>query len=104
MAEGKIRCNKVYEDEVFLSFRDINPQAPVHILIIPKKHITKLHDTDDISLLGRLLNLAGRIAKDEGISENGYRIIINTNRDAGQSVEHLHLHLMGGRVMKWPPG
>ncbi len=104
MAEGKIKCNKVYEDETFLAFRDINPQAPVHILIIPRKHIAKLHDTNDASLLGRLLYLASGIAKDEGIAEGGYRIVINNNRDAGQSVEHLHLHLLGGRIMKWPPG
>lgn len=104
MAEGKIKCNKVREDEDFLSFRDINPQAPVHILIIPKKHIVKLHDTKDASLLGELLNLASMIAQDEGIAESGYRVVINSGRDAGQSVEHLHLHLLGGRVMKWPPG
>jgi histidine triad (HIT) family protein len=104
MAKGEIQCNKVYEDEEFLAFRDINPQAPVHILIIPKKHITKLHDVKDILLLGGLLNLASKIAIDEGIAETGYRVVINTNRDAGQSVEHLHLHLLGGRIMRWPPG
>ncbi len=104
MAEGKIRCDRVYEDENFLAFRDINPQAPVHILIIPKKHIARLHDTGDLLLLGKLLNLASKIALDEKISETGYRVVINTNRDAGQSIGHLHLHLMGGRIMKWPPG
>ncbi len=104
MAEGAIKCDKFYEDETFLAFRDINPQAPVHILLIPKKHIAKLHDTEDAELLGGLLKLASRIAKNEGISESGYRVVINNNRDAGQSVEHLHLHILGGRVMKWPPG
>ncbi len=104
MAEGKMQCSKVYEDEKFLSFRDINPQAPVHILIIPKKHIEKLHDAKDVSLLGELLNLASRIARDEGIADSGYRVVVNSGRDAGQSVEHLHAHLLGGRVMKWPPG
>ena len=104
MAKGEIECNRVYEDEDFLAFRDINPQAPIHILIIPKKHIVRLHDTEDVLLMGKLLSLASRIARDEGIAETGYRIVINTNRNAGQSVEHLHVHLLGGRVMKWPPG
>jgi histidine triad (HIT) family protein len=104
MAKGEIKCNRVYEDENFLAFRDINPQAPIHILIIPKKHIARLYDTEDVLMLGKLLSLASRIARDEGIAETGYRIVINTNKNAGQSVEHLHIHLLGGRVMKWPPG
>ncbi|HOL22488.1 MAG TPA: histidine triad nucleotide-binding protein [bacterium] len=104
IGRGEIKCNRVYEDDNFIAFRDINPQAPVHILIIPKKHIAKLYDTEDISLLGRLLHIASKIAKDEGIEQSGYRVVINTNRNAGQSVEHLHLHLLGGRIMQWPPG
>lgn len=104
MGRGEIKCNKVYEDDTFLAFRDINPQAPVHILIIPKRHIAKLHDTEDISLLGELLKIAYNLARDEGIRDSGYRIVINTNRNAGQSVDHLHLHLLGGRIMQWPPG
>lgn len=101
---GEIKCSKVYEDDNFFAFRDINPQAPVHILIVPKKHIAKLYDTQDISILGGLLHIANRIAREEGIAENGYRVVINTNRNAGQSVDHLHLHLLGGRIMQWPPG
>jgi histidine triad (HIT) family protein len=104
MVKGEIKCNKVYEDDEFLAFRDINPQAPVHILVIPKKHIEKLYQTEEISLLGNLLHIASKIAKDERIEESGYRVVINTNRNAGQSVEHLHLHLLGGRLMHWPPG
>ncbi|MCX8082679.1 MAG: histidine triad nucleotide-binding protein [bacterium] len=104
IVRGEMKCSSVYEDNDFIAFRDINPQAPIHILIIPKKHIAKLYDTEDISILGQLLNIATKLAKKEGIEENGYRIVINTNRNAGQSVEHLHLHLLGGRVMQWPPG
>ena len=104
MAEGRMQCSRVYEDEKFLAFRDINPQAPVHILIFPKKHIEKLHDAADVSLLVELLNLASMIARDEGIADSGYRVVVNNGRDAGQSVEHLHVHLLGGRIMKWPPG
>lgn len=102
--KGEINCKKVYEDNSFFAFHDINPQAPVHILVIPKQHIAKLYEAQDTFLLGRLLQIASEIAKDEGIAESGYRIIINTNRNAGQSVEHLHLHLLGGRIMHWPPG
>jgi len=104
IVKGEIKCNKVYEDNEFLALRDINPQAPVHILVIPKKHIEKLYHTEEIAFLGRLLHIASKIAKDEGIEQSGYRIVINTNRNAGQSVEHLHLHLLGGRPMQWPPG
>ncbi|RLG99163.1 histidine triad nucleotide-binding protein [Candidatus Bathyarchaeota archaeon] len=104
IASGEIPAQIVYKDDEFVAFRDINPQAPVHILIIPKKHIPKLYDTDDEKLLGKMLVLANEIAKKEGISEDGYRIVINTNRNAGQSIDHLHLHLLGGRVMNWPPG
>jgi len=104
IAKEEIKSKKVYSDENFFAFHDINPQAPVHILIIPKKHISKLSDTNDKNILGEMLILANKIAKESGISETGYRIVINTNKDAGQSVDHLHLHLLGGRIMKWPPG
>ncbi len=104
IASGEIPAQIVYKDDEFVAFRDINPQAPVHILIIPRKHIPKLYDTDDEKLLGKMLVLANEIAKKEGISEDGYRIVINTNRNAGQSIDHLHLHLLGGRIMNWPPG
>ncbi len=104
MVSGKIPFKKVYEDDTFLAFRDINPQAPVHILIIPRKHISGLSATEDNVLLGSMLTLASSIAEKENIATSGYRIVINTNRDAGQTVSHLHLHLMGGRIMNWPPG
>ena len=104
IASGEIPAQIVYKDDEFVAFRDINPQAPVHILIIPRKHIPKLYDTNDEKLLGKMLVLANEIAKKEGISEDGYRIVINTNRNAGQSIDHLHLHLLGGRIMNWPPG
>lgn len=102
--KGEIEAKKVYEDEKFIAFRDVTPQAPVHIVIIPKEHIPKLYDTKSAELLGEILILINKLANTEGISESGYRVVINTNRESGQSVDHLHFHLMGGRVMNWPPG
>jgi histidine triad (HIT) family protein len=104
MVLGEIQCKKVYEDKECFAFKDINPQAPTHILIVPKKHISKLFETQDKVLLGNLLSVANIIAKEEGVEESGYRVVINTNKNAGQTVDHLHIHLLGGRVMKWPPG
>jgi histidine triad (HIT) family protein len=96
----------VYEDERVLAFRDVNPQAPVHILVVPKKGISQVSEAKagDEPLLGHLLTVAAEIARKEGIDASGYRLVINTGRDAGESVPHLHVHLMGGRPMKWPPG
>lgn len=104
--DGEIPCNKVYEDDEILAFRDINPQAPTHILVIPKKEIPSMKDIgdEDIELMGRLLRVAGKIAEQEGISETGYRAVFNCGRDAGMEIPHLHLHLIGGRAMTWPPG
>lgn len=106
MVTGAIKPDTVYEDEDFLAFRDINPQAPVHVLIIPKRHITTLNDVvaADTSLMGRLLLTAKALAQELGIAESGYRAAISCNRGGGQTVFHLHLHLLGGRHMKWPPG
>ncbi len=104
IVKGLIECEKIYSDENAIAFRDVNPQAPVHILVIPREHIGKLHDAKDYLLLGRLLSIASQLATREGIAKTGYRVVINTGRDAGQSVEHLHIHLLGGRIMKWPPG
>ena len=106
MVSGKIKPNTVYEDSDVLAFRDINPQAPVHILVIPKKHIATLNDLNqrDEGLVGKLITTAARIAKESGVAESGYRIVMNCNAEAGQSVFHVHLHLLGGRVMRWPPG
>jgi len=103
---GEIPANKVYEDDHAFAFRDINPQAPVHILLIPKKHIASLNDAtpEDHAVLGHLMCLAPRIAKQEGTAHNGFRVVINTGADAGQTVWHIHVHLMGGRPMAWPPG
>ncbi len=106
IASHEIQSDIVYEDEEFLAFRDINPQAPTHILIIPKKHIPTINDLsiEDAQLIGKMVLLAKKIANDEGISERGYRLVFNCNREGGQMVFHIHLHLLGGRAMGWPPG
>jgi histidine triad (HIT) family protein len=103
---GEIKPDTVYEDEDVLAFRDISPQAPTHILIIPKRHIATLNDLEpqDEALIGKLFLTAKKVAKGEGIDEKGYRTVINCNKEAGQSVFHIHMHLMGGRYMDWPPG
>ena len=95
----EIPADIVYEDELVLAFRDIAPQAPVHILIIPKKEIATVNDVsaEDEQVLGRLFKVAARIASDEGIAENGYRLIVNCNEDGGQEVFHIHMHILGGR-------
>lgn len=101
----QIPANIVYEDDLALAFTDVNPQAPVHILVIPKKQIPKLADAqpEDQALLGHLLLTAKRVAAEAGL-KNGYRLVINTDADGGQTVYHLHLHILGGRPMAWPPG
>ncbi len=101
----EIPADIVYEDEFALAFKDVNPQAPVHILVIPKKPIPKLADAQeqDSELLGHLLITAKKVAEQAGLT-NGYRLVINTGDDGGQTVYHLHLHILGGRQMKWPPG
>jgi histidine triad (HIT) family protein len=104
MVAGEIQADVVFEDDQVLAFRDINPQAPVHILLIPKTHIATLNDLDKQNLAGQLLTTAAKIAKQESLSEQGYRTVINCNDQGGQEVYHLHLHLLGGRQMTWPPG
>lgn len=106
MVSGEIEPDKVYEDEQVLAFRDINPQAPLHVLVIPKKHIATLNDLDDthLPLVGRMVEAATIIAAQEGYADRGYRTVINCNAEAGQSVFHIHLHLLAGRAMHWPPG
>lgn len=103
---GEIPANKVYEDDHSLAFRDVNPQSPTHVLLIPKKHIRSLNEStaEDHAVLGHLLCVAPQIARQEGIADGGFRVVINTGADAGQSVWHIHLHVMGGRPMAWPPG
>ena len=102
----EIPSSIVYEDDRVLAFNDINPQAPTHVLIVPKRHIASLNDLnqEDDALVGELVRRAAAIAKERGIAAGGYRTVFNTNRDAGQTVFHLHLHLLGGRGMEWPPG
>lgn len=104
--DREIPADIVYEDDLCLAFRDINPAAPVHILVIPKKAIPKLAEAkgEDHSILGHLLIKASEIARSEGLEEGGYRVVINNGEGAGQTVFHLHLHLMGGRPFTWPPG
>jgi histidine triad (HIT) family protein len=94
------------EDDRAMAFRDIAPQAPVHVLVIPKKHLTNLFDAteEDVELLGHLLHLGAQIAEREGMKGRGYRTVVNSGAEAGQSVFHLHLHMLGGRPMRWPPG
>jgi histidine triad (HIT) family protein len=104
IARGEIPAQMVVNSKEIAAFRDLNPQAPVHILIIPKKHIASLDDASDSELLGRMIAMAAAIARQEKIAKTGYRAVINTGRDGGQSVDHLHIHLLGGRAMSWPPG
>ena len=104
IARKEIPAKLVAEDEHSLAFRDINPQAPVHVLVIPKEHVPSLNEARDAAMLGRLSLMAANIARAEGISADGYRTVLNTNSAAGQTVFHIHLHLLGGRAMHWPPG
>jgi len=106
IVSGDIQGDIVHQDDEILAFLDINPQAPTHILIIPKKHIATVNDLaeEDQQLIGKLFSDAKALAKQEGLSERGYRLVMNCNADAGQTVFHIHLHLLGGRTMKWPPG
>ncbi len=104
MVAGAIKPNVVFEDENILAFRDISPQAPVHILIIPKHHIPTLNELDDTLIAVQLLQTAVKLAKQEGLSDTGYRTVFNCNKHGGQEVYHLHLHLLGGRQLTWPPG
>ena len=106
IAAGEMAADKVFEDDQAVAIRDLKPQAPTHILIVPKEHLESLNDVSqsDEALLGHLMRLASKIANQVGIAENGFRAVINTGEEAGQSVEHLHVHLLGGRSMAWPPG
>ncbi len=103
--EGKIPSTSVFQDELGYAFADINPKAPVHVLVVPREHIASLDAAhkDNRALLGHLLWAAAEIARKKGLA-NGYRIVVNTGQDGGQTMDHLHLHLLGGRMMTWPPG
>ncbi len=104
--QGKIPSQKVYEDDQDFAFKDINPEAPAHVLIIPKKHIESINelDEDNAQVIGHIYVAAKKIAKELGIAESGYRVVANCGRDAGQTVFHIHFHLLGGRNLNWPPG
>ncbi|GMR09073.1 MAG: histidine triad nucleotide-binding protein [Gammaproteobacteria bacterium] len=106
MVSAEIQPDRVYEDDEVLAFRDISPQAPVHILIIPKQHIATLNDASEghAMLMGKLMLVAKQLAVQEGIDQDGYRTVINCNQHGGQAVYHIHVHLLGGRQMGWPPG
>ena len=106
IAAGETDTDLIYEDEKVVAFSDINPQAPVHILIVPKKHISTINDIseEDSKLLGHVYQTAADLAEKNNIAESGYRIVSNCGDDGGQTVYHIHFHLLGGRVMQWPPG
>ena len=106
IAAGEIPANILYSDEDVLAFRDINPQAPLHALVIPRKHIATINDlpADDAALVGKLFLAAKQVAKEAGYAEDGYRVVMNCGLDAGQTVFHIHLHVLAGRALSWPPG
>jgi histidine triad (HIT) family protein len=104
IAAGEIPVKLVAESPSCVAFRDISPQAPTHILVIPRAHIASLDAVSDPTIVAEMATMARQLARDEGIAESGYRIVMNTGDDGGQSVHHLHLHLLGGRAMSWPPG
>ncbi len=101
---GEIPATILKRADGMMAFQDLNPQAPTHLLVIPTDHLASLNDAKDPQLLGRLLGFARDLARDAGIAQRGYRVVVNTNPDGGQTVFHLHLHLLGGRPMTWPPG
>ena len=106
IAQGEIPAQLVRQDEETVAFRDLNPMAPVHVLVIPRRHIASLNDAtaQDRDVMGTLLVAAREIAAAENIADSGYRVVMNTGGDAGQTVSHVHLHVLGGRAMRWPPG
>lgn len=106
IVSGEIPASITYQDEDVVAFRDLHPQAPTHILIVPRKHIATVNDLEsgDAALVGKLFLAAKQIAAEHGFTHNGYRLVMNTNHEAGQSVFHIHLHLLAGRTFHWPPG
>ncbi|WP_425446116.1 histidine triad nucleotide-binding protein [Dethiothermospora halolimnae] len=106
IVDGEIPSEKVYEDDKVVAFNDVNPQSPVHILVIPKRHISSVKEIDDDNshLVSHIHLVINKIAKDKGLYEKGFRIVNNCGEDGGQTVNHLHYHLLGGRQLKWPPG
>ena len=104
IVKKEVPASIVAENGHCIAFRDINPQAPTHILVIPRQHVASLNELKDPAVIGQMHHMAAQLAKTEGLAERGYRTVINTNADAGQTVFHIHLHLLGGRRMTWPPG
>lgn len=106
IAAGDIDSDIVFQDDAVVAFRDTNAQAPTHVLVIPRKHVATINDLDesDVDTVGRLFLAAARVAKDEGVDQSGYRVVMNCMEGAGQSVFHVHLHVLGGRAFGWPPG
>ena len=104
IVRGEIPAAKVAENATCIAFRDISPQAPVHVLVIPKQHYRSLDEVPDATVLGEMSMLAQQVARSEGVAETGYRCVVNTGKDGGQTVFHLHMHVMGGRRHTWPPG
>jgi histidine triad (HIT) family protein len=106
MVKGKIPVKRLHEDEQTIAFDDINPQAKVHMLVIPKRHVVSLDHAQeaDAALLGQLVLVCGKMARERGVAESGYRVVVNSGRGAGQSVFHVHFHVLGGRSFGWPPG
>lgn len=106
IVKGEIPAKKIHEDDDTVAFLDINPQAPTHLLVVPRRHIPTLNDLgpDDDALAGKLLRVAAALAKERGLAGRGWRMVLNTNADAGQTVFHIHAHVLGGRRMTWPPG
>ncbi len=106
IVSGAIPAERIYEDELVLAIRDINPQAPVHVLLMPKRHLTSVLELGETEapLLHRIIQAAVQLARREGIAERGFRLVTNTGREGGQAIPHLHFHLLGGRPMGWPPG
>jgi histidine triad (HIT) family protein len=106
IVEGKIPAKVAFQDDQVVAFHDIDPKAPTHVLIVPRKHVASINDVDggDDALVGRLVRSARDIAREQGLADRGYRLVFNCGDDAGYSVHHIHLHLLGGRALGWPPG
>ena len=104
IATHQIPSEAVYEDDKVIAIKDINPQAPVHVIVIPKKHVETLNQVTDPSVYADVFQAVGKVAEQAGIRDKGYRVVANCNRDGGQTVFHIHFHVLGGRFMKWPPG
>lgn len=104
IVNGQIKSDIIYQDEDVVAFNDIDPQAPVHILLVPRQHIERVEQVKDLSIFGNIYKAAIHITKEKGLSREGFRIVVNSGRHAGQAVDHLHFHLIAGRQMKWPPG